>query len=621
MPCRYFGGKDNYFGNGANDVYMSTNNGLTFNLVVANASWPARSDFGFAFFPGTNTVMLAGGSNSGGGANLVDIWISTDGMGAVWTQVTSLPGVGAFADPAMVALYDANPPSVPYSTVIIIPVSSSSVWASTNLGTSWTAVGTQPWYPGRQNNELTADADNYLYATGGFADGRVYFSWNKGAAWTIIQQSNLGSPYTNTAEYASSTNNCQFIRYVAATATLASHPQLVLYGGGATINAINNATLSCTRTGVEVIYGDIIFPNTVASSTGPTSTANLCLIFYALPGNVDYPWSVATSLSLQYSATAVNNAYGQAVTITGGSGTRVFTNRFSTTVTSTLTVAAAGTGGSDNLLYLNSGFPFDPKGITFTLGAPTQLPGLGPLNVFSTITVANQTSAIQEVGESRVDPLGSAFLATVPGFVNVTIGASNINALAPSYSTCVAPITFTNGLRPPTQPTASNGGIHISYSYFISDGVTFSVQANLTLTASSAFGNQHDTLGNPYQTIIAVSGTRTYTYLLSPGSTVTSTVSTPTSTGTADQRFYPYALLASAPGVYFTTTAPYLDNAGVAFAITPSAPALGAPVGSGTQYSTTAVFFATTTTNVVLTELNAVTQPSVAYQSQTYSFM
>ena len=48
---------------------------------------------------------------------------------------------------------------------------------------------------------------------------------------------------------------------------------------------------------------------------------------------------------------------------------------------------------------------------------------------------------------TRIDSLGSAFLSSVPGFLNVTIGASNINSLAAKYSTCQAPITFTNGLR------------------------------------------------------------------------------------------------------------------------------------------------------------------------------
>ena len=237
----------------------------------------------------------------------------------VWTQAASLPGVGAYADCAMVALFDAAPPSTPYSTVIMAPSTSTSVWASTNLGQSWQAVGTQPWYPSRQNNQLTADADNYMYATGGYADGRLYFSWDKGVTWTVIEQSS-NSAFANPATYASSTRSCQSLRYVAATtASVASHPQLVyLRQWGGHYDLPQRSSGDCTRTGVEVVYGDVVFPTTVSGGgSGVSGTGYMCMMFYGLPGNVDYPWSVATSLTFQYTTLSSG-----AVSITSGSGTR-----------------------------------------------------------------------------------------------------------------------------------------------------------------------------------------------------------------------------------------------------------------------------------------------------------
>ena len=117
-----------------------------------------------------------------------------------------------------------------------------------------------------------------------------------------------------------------------------------------------------------------------------------------------------------------------------------------------------------------------------------------------------------------------AFLSSVPGFTNITIGASNINVLAANLGVCQAPISFTNGLRPPTQPSESNGATTIYFHYTVSDGVTYSVSANLTLTASSAFANIADQLGNPYQQVVNVTGVRQYTYL-SLNQTLTSIVS------------------------------------------------------------------------------------------------
>ena len=88
-----------------------------------------------------------------------------------------------------------------------------------------------------------------------------------------------------------------------------------------------------------------------------------------------------------------------------------------------------------------------------------------------------------------------------------------MNALAANYTACQARITFTNGLRSPVQPSASNGGTHPRFSYFISDGTSYSISTNLTLTTTSAFATTTDQLGNPYQAVINITGSRTYTYV------------------------------------------------------------------------------------------------------------
>ena len=91
----------------------------------------------------------------------------------------------------------------------------------------------------------------------------------------------------------------------------------------------------------------------------------------------------------------------------------------------------------------------------------------------------------------------------------------------------------------------------------MSDGLTYSVQTNLSITTTSAFANTQDGLGNPYQVVTNITGTRLYTFLPN-SSSVTSHVSfQPLSFSGGSQRFYPFALLASAPGVYTINTAPF----------------------------------------------------------------
>ena len=338
---------------------------------------------------------------------------------------------------------------------------------------------------------------------------------------------------------------------------------------------------------------------------------------YSLPGNVDYPWSVATFLSLNYNTSLILTAQGPAIALINGTGTRTYRNRFGNSFSTSLTLAISS---SADLLYLATAFPIDRNGVTWNLSSPVQLPGAGPAVLSSLINVVNVSGAIVEAGSSVVDGLGQALLSSVPGFVNVTIGAANINSLAVNYASCQAPITFSNGLRQPTQPSASNGGLRNSYSYFISDGATYAVQGNLTITSTSAFATSQDMLGNPYQVVVNVTGTRIYTYLPTHAQ-LTSTVHGLGQT-VSFQRFYPYAYLSSAPGVYTVNTAPFFDADGLEFAVTPSIPANGSPPFSGTQYTTTTLSVATTPSMVaVLTEGVYTNAPLQSLQTQSYTLL
>ena len=352
----------------------------------------------------------------------------------------------------------------------------------------------------------------------------------------------------------------------------------------------------------------------------PPQTGYLCLLTYALPGNIDYPWSTALSLQVSYDPTLRTSAVGTGVQVQSVSGTRVYTNRFGAQVNALVSLASPSLSPTANLLYLGAALPMDTTGLTLQYSPAVQLPGVGPNPTFTQVQLRNQQGLIVEGATTRVDAQGEAYLSNIPGFVNQTIGASNINALAANYAACTAPITFTNGLRAPTQPSASNGATRFAYNYVISDGVTYSIQGSLIIICSSAFATAKDLLGNPYQTITNVTGTRVYTYLPT-GATLTSTINglSTAVNANADQRFYPYALLASSPGVYTMATAPFLDNDGLEFSVSPSIPQNGLAPGVGTQYAATTLFFTTPEPIAVLTEGFFTALPDVKLQQQVYS--
>ena len=204
------------------------------------------------------------------------------------------------------------------------------------------------------------------------------------------------------------------------------------------------AAVTCSNTTATAVVASSTGAMVSASSSPvvPPMTASLCIILYSLPGNVDYPFSIAESVTIQYTPTPVTTRYGTAVTVLSATGTRVYTNRFGISVPTPFTLAKLGSSGSNNLLYLNSALPFDTNGLTWNFTAnPIQTPGHGPLALSTTLGIYNTSNAILEARSARIDPLGSAFLSSVPGFNNITIGASNINSLAAQYSTCTAPIS------------------------------------------------------------------------------------------------------------------------------------------------------------------------------------
>ena len=544
----------------------ASDDGLTWTQVMDNAT-----SYAMAVTPDIASGQCVVGVNDvvyylGGAA----MWQSGN-LGVTFTPIT--PAAGAYTYLNYTALgARENPTAVIYSptpgkdNIVVLggggglyAAFGSDVWQTTDYGTSWQALTLRAGWSPRQSPQVAIGENGVMVLYGGMAYtastvansygwswfSDVWVSLNGGSQWYLLN----GNSAAGNRAYGGMIVDRSGYLFVSSGSSIWSNWLTAAYK--------SQYSLYNIQQWLPVINASIPIPAALCpSAAAATDVGYLCMISYSLPGNVDYPWSSATSMTFQYVAGT------SSVTILSGSGTRTYTNRFATSTVTPFTVAPVGTGGSDNVLYLGgTTTPFDVQGLTLNMATGVQLPGNGPLT-FPTISIRSIAGQVMEAFSSRVDVGGTAFVSNVPGFVNITIGASNLNALAPMYSTCQAPITFTNGLRPFLEPNSNNGARTFRFVYTVSDGMTYSIVGNLTFTATSGFATDQDQLGNPYQTIVGVTGTRTYTYLPT-GAMVNSTVSgLSTQYGTPDQRWYPYTLLGSSPGVYTPSTAPYLSAPG-----------------------------------------------------------
>ena len=349
------------------------------------------------------------------------------------------------------------------------------------------------------------------------------------------------------------------------------------------------------------------------------SQTQLCFITYSQPGDIDYPWSAAVSLFLDYNVGLQTDQYGTYQACYGGIGTYTYTNKFGNPTTHKVTLD----GGAD--LYIGTDLPVDLNGIrlNFQDVPDVQLPGVGPVVRYDQIAIQAGPGFVGLAGSDpeldntfRIDPLGQAWLSPYPGFVNQSIPAANINAPVIDLVNCKAPIDSRNGGAIPGYGYAPS----FTYQYTIGDGSTWEAVTIMKVTASKDL--YVDELGNQYQTIADVTGTRKYTWLPTGMGSTSAIPAIDTNYDAPSQRWYPFALTQAATGVYNTSTAPYLDGDGLAIRISPAMPINGEPAGG--SITDIIVSFALSDPNdpssaLLLTESNTETPLSSSVQSQIYT--
>ena len=269
-----------------NDVIYSTDGGISYNQATANAPWMARSDFEFIAEPNTNNIVLMGGTDTNS-LMYNDVWLSTDGQGAVWTVVTAAASFSLFQEGAATFLYDAASNGGIATLVLYHPID-NKVYTSINRGATWTTAfdfGASLTIDPDQDARMVAGSDNALYLAGGdeTTDNEILFSPNfaKGSSWFTLNNSNWSPNVSNTVALDGFQYGCLAIRYQPSTTSPTGfHDQLVLFGGNITVEDLTWSGFQClfdegTQTVTSVVV-EIIQPNevySVANSNPPAAIA------------------------------------------------------------------------------------------------------------------------------------------------------------------------------------------------------------------------------------------------------------------------------------------------------------------------------------------------------------
>ena len=293
----YWGGKNGTAPAYTNWVLYSTDQGTSWATATLAAPWIARSDMAYCAMPNTNIVLLAGGVGNVGlrsGVYFNDVWMSSDGIGANWTQVNT--GFGfPYHGGSCVAFYDSSAVSSAYtqrySTVFLISGYATNNYRSFDGGVSWEALPI-PWTQpvvgtgGTDYGEITVlnsrifmalavDLDNVLYAAGAGLhqyQADIWVSSDKGANWYVMSVANSPSdPWV--ADYIDTT--CVAVQYPTS-----GQKQLVLFGGTIGVGPYNPALPLASPIDLPPL-------NTIATALNPSNYV------YLLYANISAPLTTA----------------------------------------------------------------------------------------------------------------------------------------------------------------------------------------------------------------------------------------------------------------------------------------------------------------------------------------
>ena len=432
------------------NVYVSNTQGRTWNTSSLGSA-TLRQSFAYCAVPYTNTIVMAGGILYSSGSFSNDVWISSDGAGAVWTQQTNGSGttVAPHVGAAMVALFDSSLVSsaypAQYSTLVL--VDHNLVYQSYNLGVTWTNASTAQWplsYGGtRRFPVLAADRDNFLYFAGGDSvSPDVWFSADKGYTWT---QLGTASYALATGNYAAALCACSAVRVVNG------QKYLTIYGGD--IYSYANGAYTQNYYALQLPVSYQAGPPSYATSPVPAATSQPAYWKYTLGGA---GYVVCASGTFTLGSAPLLGVLPVAYTVYAITGSRSFTNGSSTQVQTITGLAPIGSDGASNKLYLSRPGA-DGGGITFYVNG--QLAILGGSSSLAYVNLYNNSGSVSEDGWATPPTQSGSGLVwsfTNDGSFTCAGSPTAVSSAAPRASSTAAAAPSSGGaVAPTTTGTAS----------------------------------------------------------------------------------------------------------------------------------------------------------------------
>jgi PKD repeat protein len=148
-----------------NDVWRSTDKGVTWSLVNAGSGWSKRYGHTMVTLP-DESILLTGGYTFGSGYGN-DTWRSTD-SGATWTQVNASSGWTTRISHTTVVMPDG---SIILTGGYKDPDILNDTWRSADNGATWTQVKADSGWPARSAHTSVAMPDGSIVLMGGYEAG------------------------------------------------------------------------------------------------------------------------------------------------------------------------------------------------------------------------------------------------------------------------------------------------------------------------------------------------------------------------------------------------------------------------------------------------------------------
>ena len=176
-----------YDGGDKNDVWRSTDNGLTWTQQTAGAGWSTRWGHSSVVMPDSSIVLMGG---YGGGDYKNDVWRSTDN-GASWILQTAGAGWTGRVRHSSVALPDGS--IVLTGGDVSRDIFINDTWRSTDNGATWTRMNASAGWTARSQHSSVVMPDGSIVLMGGYIGAGnkndVWRSTDNGAMWTKVNAS------------------------------------------------------------------------------------------------------------------------------------------------------------------------------------------------------------------------------------------------------------------------------------------------------------------------------------------------------------------------------------------------------------------------------------------------